>query len=253
MTSKRRIISSVVFDDQPAANTPRSKDGAPLTDKVTTSMSTDAGYETRDTLSTQGGTDSDNSSSNGIEFDLFKSYSSYSTNKVELHTTKRSEIVRFASVNENSLTPQELASIQRLKRNNDLRVSLQLPVVEHEVEAEAAVPSQVLDENKNKEAPTPEEELAQLKFAAAALGGESSEAPEAEKKKPTIQVAQSTQVFFMIGCQRSGSNWLRTMLSEREDLKAPHPPHIMRDFMPKLDEYGDLSDQRNLKVSSWLY
>lgn len=252
MTSKKRIISSVVFDDQPAANTPRSKDGAPITDKVTTSMSTDAGYETRDTLSTQGGSESDNSSNIGIEFDLFKSYSTYSTNKVELHTTKRSEIVRFASLaNDSALTPQELASVQRLKRNNDLRVSLQLPVVEHE--AEAAVPSQVLDENKNNAAPTPEEELAQLKFAAAALGGESSKAPEAEKKKPTIQVAQSTQVFFMIGCQRSGSNWLRTMLSEREDLIAPHPPHIMRDFMPKLDEYGDLSDQRNLKVSSWLY
>ena len=80
--------------------------------------------------------------------------------------------------------------------------------------------------------------------------GSPSTLPAEEKKKPTIQVAQSTQVFFMIGCQRSGSNWLRTMLSEREDLIAPHPPHVMRDFMPKLDVYGDLSDQRNLKVSS---
>ena len=70
-------------------------------------------------------------------------------------------------------------------------------------------------------------------------------------EKTTIKTVttQNSQVFFMIGCQRSGSNWLRTMLSEREDLIAPHPPHVMRDFMPKLDKYGDLSVQKNLKVS----
>lgn len=53
----------------------------------------------------------------------------------------------------------------------------------------------------------------------------------------------------MIGCQRSGSNWMRTMLSGREDLIAPHPPHIMRDFMPILEKYGDLDSIANLKVS----
>ena len=53
----------------------------------------------------------------------------------------------------------------------------------------------------------------------------------------------------MIGCQRSGSNWMRTMLSGREDLIAPHPPHIMRDFMPILSKYGDLDLNSNLKVS----
>ena len=68
-------------------------------------------------------------------------------------------------------------------------------------------------------------------------------------KKNTVKTSTTSQVFFMIGCQRSGSNWLRTMLSEREDLIAPHPPHIMRDFMPKLVKYGCLSDQKNLKVS----
>ncbi|KAL7545138.1 hypothetical protein ACHAWF_008492 [Thalassiosira exigua] len=57
-------------------------------------------------------------------------------------------------------------------------------------------------------------------------------------------------VFFMIGCQRSGSNWLRTLLAEREDLIAPHPPHILRDFMPRLGRYGDLTEQMNLKVSN---
>ena len=70
-------------------------------------------------------------------------------------------------------------------------------------------------------------------------------------RKQTIKTVttQNSQVFFMIGCQRSGSNWLRTMLSEREDLIAPHPAHIMRDFMPKLGMYGDLTVQANLKVS----
>ena len=77
----------------------------------------------------------------------------------------------------------------------------------------------------------------------------SEESVANEKKTIKTVTTQNSQVFFMIGCQRSGSNWLRTMLSEREDLIAPHPPHIMRDFMPKLDRYGDLSVQKNLKVS----
>lgn len=64
--------------------------------------------------------------------------------------------------------------------------------------------------------------------------------------------AEVQPVFFMIGCQRSGSNWLRTMLGEREDLIAPHPPHIMRDFSPLLQKYGDLNKQPNLKVSEFL-
>lgn len=55
-------------------------------------------------------------------------------------------------------------------------------------------------------------------------------------------------VFFMIGSQRSGSNWLRTMLDEREDLVGPHPPHILRDFMPIIDKFGDLSVDDNVKV-----
>ena len=50
------------------------------------------------------------------------------------------------------------------------------------------------------------------------------------------------------GCQRSGSNWLRTMLGEREDLIAPHPPHILREFLPILSKFGDLEEIENLKV-----
>jgi len=58
----------------------------------------------------------------------------------------------------------------------------------------------------------------------------------------------SSQVFFMIGSQRSGSNWLRTLIDEREDIAAPHPPHIMRDFMPILGKYGDLLLESNYQV-----
>jgi len=55
-------------------------------------------------------------------------------------------------------------------------------------------------------------------------------------------------VFFMIGSQRSGSNWLRTLIDEREDIAAPHPPHIMRDFMPIIGKFGDLSNDNNFRV-----
>jgi len=61
-------------------------------------------------------------------------------------------------------------------------------------------------------------------------------------------VDPNAPVFFMIGSQRSGSNWLRTMLDEREDLASPHPPHIMRDFMPILDKFGNLDDPERLRV-----
>jgi hypothetical protein len=40
------------------------------------------------------------------------------------------------------------------------------------------------------------------------------------------------------------------MLGEREDLIAPHPPHIMRDFIPILPKFGNLDDLPNLKVSN---
>ncbi len=55
-------------------------------------------------------------------------------------------------------------------------------------------------------------------------------------------------VFFMIGSQRSGSNWLRTMLDQREDLVGPHPPHVMREFMPLISKFGDLSQDENFNI-----
>ncbi len=51
-----------------------------------------------------------------------------------------------------------------------------------------------------------------------------------------------------IGTQRSGSNLLRLMLNQLPEISAPHPPHILKTFIPLLDHYGDLSDKDNFKL-----
>ena len=53
------------------------------------------------------------------------------------------------------------------------------------------------------------------------------------------------EVIQFIGTQRSGSNLLRLMLNQHEEISAPHPPHILQTFMPILPRYGDLSLRRN--------
>jgi len=65
---------------------------------------------------------------------------------------------------------------------------------------------------------------------------------------PSDSSNEKKPVFFMIGSQRSGSNWLRTMLDQREDLVGPHPPHVMREFMPLISKFGDLSQEDNFKI-----
>ncbi|WP_420579670.1 sulfotransferase family protein [Reichenbachiella sp.] len=45
----------------------------------------------------------------------------------------------------------------------------------------------------------------------------------------------------IIGTQRSGSNLLRLMINELQGVVAPHPPHILKTFMPMMNQYGDLS------------
>lgn len=53
--------------------------------------------------------------------------------------------------------------------------------------------------------------------------------------------------IFIIGTQRSGSNLLRLMLNESPNIAAPHPPHILKVFMPLLPLYGDLQKQENFE------
>jgi hypothetical protein len=51
----------------------------------------------------------------------------------------------------------------------------------------------------------------------------------------------------MIGTQRSGSNLLRLMLNQLEEVSAPHPPHILERFYPLLPAYNDLTNSENFK------
>jgi hypothetical protein len=57
---------------------------------------------------------------------------------------------------------------------------------------------------------------------------------------PTF-AAMHVRPIQMIGTQRSGSNLLRLMLNQSEEVVAPHPPHILEVFFPLLDRYGDLN------------
>lgn len=53
------------------------------------------------------------------------------------------------------------------------------------------------------------------------------------------------QPIQIIGTQRSGSNLLRLMLNQFEEITAPHPPHILQRFMPLLPFYGNLQEEAN--------
>lgn len=56
------------------------------------------------------------------------------------------------------------------------------------------------------------------------------------------------QPIQMIGTQRSGSNLLRLLLNQYNQIVAPHPPHILQRFYPLLRAYGDLSDNKNMAL-----
>ncbi len=53
---------------------------------------------------------------------------------------------------------------------------------------------------------------------------------------------------FMIGTQRSGSNLLRLMLNQLDEMASPHPPHILERMYPLLSVYGDLNDEKCFKL-----
>ena len=56
------------------------------------------------------------------------------------------------------------------------------------------------------------------------------------------------QPIQIIGTQRSGSNMLRLMLNQVDEISAPHPPHILQRFFPLLPQYGDLEIQENFEL-----
>ncbi|MDB5014046.1 MAG: sulfotransferase [Daejeonella sp.] len=45
----------------------------------------------------------------------------------------------------------------------------------------------------------------------------------------------------IIGTQRSGSNLLRVILDQSDEIASPHPPHILTTFIPLLPLYGELN------------
>ncbi len=49
----------------------------------------------------------------------------------------------------------------------------------------------------------------------------------------------------IIGTQRSGSNLLRLILNQFEQVSAPHPPHILKTFVPLITFYGNLENEQN--------
>jgi hypothetical protein len=53
------------------------------------------------------------------------------------------------------------------------------------------------------------------------------------------------QPIQIIGTQRSGSNMLRLMLNQFDEITAPHPPHILQRFYTLLPLYGNLDDKEN--------
>jgi hypothetical protein len=52
----------------------------------------------------------------------------------------------------------------------------------------------------------------------------------------------------MIGTQRSGSNLLRLMLNQLQEVSAPHPPHILERFYPLLPAYHELNQPENFAL-----
>lgn len=53
------------------------------------------------------------------------------------------------------------------------------------------------------------------------------------------------QPIQIVGTQRSGSNLLRLMLNQFNEITAPHPPHILQRFIPLLPVYGSLENKQN--------
>ncbi len=61
-------------------------------------------------------------------------------------------------------------------------------------------------------------------------------------------MTEAIQPIMIIGTQRSGSNLLRIMLNQLQEIDAPHPPHIRQIFMPLLPLYGDLENEVRFKI-----
>jgi hypothetical protein len=57
--------------------------------------------------------------------------------------------------------------------------------------------------------------------------------------------------LFIIGTERSGSNLLRAILNSHTNISIPHPPHIMKDMGPLVDQ--PISRYKNLSIDQNFY
>jgi hypothetical protein len=62
-----------------------------------------------------------------------------------------------------------------------------------------------------------------------------------------VKKRRKYKAIQIIGTQRSGSNLLRLMLNQLDEIVAPHPPHILITFIPLLPVYGELDDAQNFR------
>lgn len=70
-------------------------------------------------------------------------------------------------------------------------------------------------------------------------------------------MTESLSYLQFIGTQRSGTNLLRVMLNQLPEISAPHPPHVLKTFVPLLNRYGNLDVAENLQrlagdVCDWI-
>jgi hypothetical protein len=57
---------------------------------------------------------------------------------------------------------------------------------------------------------------------------------------------EQSKPFFVLGAQRSGTTMLRLMLNNHPGIAVPHETAFITVFLPRLSEYGDLANARNV-------
>lgn len=72
-----------------------------------------------------------------------------------------------------------------------------------------------------------------------------------------VNMPEPLKYLQFIGTQRSGTNLLRVMLNQLPAISAPHPPHILKTFVPLLNRYGNLAISDNINrlaedVCDWI-
>ena len=62
-----------------------------------------------------------------------------------------------------------------------------------------------------------------------------------------LEPVGGSEPFFIVGCGRSGTTLLQTLLDAHPRISIPPESHIFIRFWPFLDMYGDLTERKNLR------